>query len=819
MRIKIIPVLFLLLLNCKKEEPTTNSFLSNIPQNTAVIIKINDFDLFKSELKNNNFLKDYQKTKQYSNYSRLLKPLNYLKPNSKSILCFVEIGKENFDFFLKTKSNDELLEFNEVKNKIVEKLIYENYSFNKITIDDQIIYSYTIESNTFISSSQLLIENLIRTKEIPETSKSLLKLYHAASQNKSAVVLINTKYSNSLISSYLDNKITFKLSDFSEWISLDAVLEQNEVKFSGISITEENSSSKYVDLFKNTKPILNNTQAYAPINAKAILSYSFENFEDFYKNQQKYLESLPKKDTIFNTTQEIGVVYINNTKTVILQTFGSENIVKYISEYSNQNLMYQGNEILSLTKDNLLNSFESLIPEFKTNYATVIENAVLFSEDIEALQNTISSFKNEATFEKSTTFLNAKSSIADESSILFIASPEGIDTFLKDGLKKDVSSDLGALNFSNQVLVAQMVADNNFYHTSFLLKKLASKTENNITAPLFTVRLDSDIATQPQFVINHRTHKKEIVVQDQDNNLYLISTDGKVLWKKEIKGRIKGEITQVDLYKNGRLQLAFITDNQFIILDRNGETVNPFDKTFDGENLNSLSVFDYDNNKNYRFLITQNSKLHMYNSQGAIVDGFNYKEDNRKITKTPKHFRINKKDYIVFGEDDGTLKILNRVGSDRISVKDKIDFSQNEIFLYKDKFSTTDSKGNLYQIDQKGGISKNSLSLNKDHGIYATSNTLVTMNDNTLIIKGKKTELDLGVYSKPHIFYIDNKIYVSVTDIQNQKIYLFDSNSNPIQNFPVYGNSPIDLADIDNDKKLELVAKDLENSLIIYRIN
>ena len=93
------------------------------------------------------------------------------------------------------------------------------------------------------------------------------------------------------------------------------------------------------------------------------------------------------------------------------------------------------------------------------------------------------------------------------------------------------------------------------------------------------------------------------------------------------------------------------------------------------------------------------------------------------------------------------------------------------------------------------------------------------MNDNTLTIKGKKTELDLGVYSKPHIFYINNKIYVSVTDIQNQKIYLFDSNSDPIQNFPVYGTSAIDLADIDNDKKLELVAKDLENSLIVYRIN
>ena len=93
------------------------------------------------------------------------------------------------------------------------------------------------------------------------------------------------------------------------------------------------------------------------------------------------------------------------------------------------------------------------------------------------------------------------------------------------------------------------------------------------------------------------------------------------------------------------------------------------------------------------------------------------------------------------------------------------------------------------------------------------------MNDNILSIKGKKVELELGVYTKPKIFYIYDKIYVSVTDIQNQKIYLFDSQAEPIPNFPVFGSSLIDLIDMENDKKLELVAKDQENSLIVYKMN
>ncbi|CAN0605082.1 unnamed protein product, partial [Ectocarpus sp. 12 AP-2014] len=143
----------------------------------------------------------------------------------------------------------------------------------------------------------------------------------------------------------------------------------------------------------------------------------------------------------------------------------------------------------------------------------------------------------------------------------------------------------------------------------------------------------------------------------------------------------------------------------------------------------------------------------------------------------------------------------------------------SEVFLYKNKFSVTNKKGVLHQIDTKGKLTSTNFNLSNDHGMYATSKTLVFMDDNILSIRGKKVELDLGVYSKPKIFYIYDKIYVSVTDIQNQKIYLFDSQAVSIPNFPVFGNSLIDLTDMNNDKKLELVAKDQDNSLIVYKMN
>jgi len=327
------------------------------------------------------------------------------------------------------------------------------------------------------------------------------------------------------------------------------------------------------------------------------------------------------------------------------------------------------------------------------------------------------------------------------------------------------------------------------------------------------------LATKPQFIINHRTNKKELVVQDQENNLYLISTQGKVLWKKQLEGQIQGEIHQVDIYKNRRLQLAFTTNNEFLILDRNGKEVQPFTKKFEGGNLNPLAVFDYENKKDYRFVVTQRDKVFMYNNKGAIVRGFKYTQAKSTIMQAPKHLVIGNKDYLVFTLENNDLKILNRVGNVRTRVVQKIDFSHNEVYLYKNKFVVTDKKGVLHQIAANGKLSTTNLRLNEDHGIDATSKTFVYMNDNILSIRGKKIELDFGVYSQPKIFYIYDKIYVAVTDIQNQKVYLFDSQAVPIKNFPVFGSSLIDMADMEGDRKLEIVTQDQKNSIIVYQLN
>ncbi|NDV16806.1 ribonuclease HII [Muricauda sp. TY007] len=818
MRSKVLFCLLpIFIASCTKEVKTKDSLLEQLPPNPSLVLKINNLTNFKSELKNNSNLKSIEEFYNIKEILDKIKGLRHLTTDKTCVLALYEVGKDNHDYILATKNDSGIFNVDSVSNKTVETLTYEGINVTKYNLDGLEVYSLRKNNDILLSSSMMLMENLIRVSENTPVDPTLKKLYQASSLDKSATIFINPSGNTSLLALKEQDKTTD--NPFSSWVSLDFTANSDEVNLSGVAMTPD-STKNFINLFKGTSPLANKTPSYAPLTAQAILSYTFDDYQVFANNQNIYLDRVKKTDSLFNTIEEVGIIYLNNEKVVLLKSYGTESLYDYLDSKKTASQDYQGSEIIELENPNIVEEgFTPLVKDFESNFCTILENSFIFSEQKEALQTIISNHKSASSFDGDQGFKTAKASLASESSMLFVSNASGIDFFAEQELSPEVFEDIKDKDFKEQVFASQMVMDNGFGHFNLLVSKIEKNLERNTVSPLFTLELNTDLATDPQFVKNHRTKQQEIVVQDQNNVLYLISTDGKVLWTKQLDGRIQGEIQQVDIYKNGKLQLAFTTNDQFLILDRNGDEVPPFTIDFEGGNLNPLAVFDYDGSRNYRFVVTQGKKVYMYNNQGKIVRGFTFTDAPSNILDAPKHFRVGNKDYLVFKQDNSTLRILHRVGSDRIKVPEKIDFSNNGVFLYKNKFSVTNKTGVLHQIDTNGKLTATNFNLNPDHGFYATSNTLVFMDDNVLSIKGRKVELELGVYSKPKIFYIYDKIYVGVTDIQNHQIYLYDSQAEPIPNFPVFGSSLIDLTDMDNDRRLELVAKDQENSLIVYKIN
>ena len=311
----------------------------------------------------------------------------------------------------------------------------------------------------------------------------------------------------------------------------------------------------------------------------------------------------------------------------------------------------------------------------------------------------------------------------------------------------------------------------------------------------------------------------DVAVQDVNHVLYLIDNNGKILWQKQLDSKILGKISQVDLYKNGRLQLAFTTSDTFYILDRNGNEVAPFPLKFNDDVTQPLSVFDYDNNRNYRFVVTQGKNLLMYDSRAAIVNGFKFTSAKSEIILPPKHIRIGTKDYITIQQQNGTLNILDRTGDERVPVELKFNFSQYPIAEANTGFELVDKDGVQFHIDQKGKVTKKDKNLTDGFAVAQLNNTQAIIDNNRLIVNNKENELDFGLYSGLSIQEAGKSKYITLLDETAKRVFVFDTKGGLLPNFPVYGDSAPDLGHLKRNANLGFVVKGESDSVLIYRIN
>src|SRR5690606_16302335 len=197
-----------------------------------------------------------------------------------------------------------------------------------------------------------------------------------------------------------------------------------------------------------------------------------------------------------------------------------------------------------------------------------------------------------------------------------------------------------------------------------------------------------------------------------------------------------------------------------------------------------LSVFDYDNNHNYRFVIVQGKDVLMYDKTGKTVKGFGFDKAKSDIAQSPKHIRMGNKDYIIIAEESGNLNILSRVGKSRVSVSKKFNFSEIPIAEEDNTFVVITKENTKERISQDGKISSQKLDVGSNYWFTILGNTKVTLDDNKLRINGKLAELPLGLYTKPQLFNINRNSYTTITETQEKKVYVFDKDGSLLNGFP-----------------------------------
>ncbi len=809
MRFFCLSLFVIVLFNCSNTRKNRLELIEFAPENTSVIIKTSNIESLKSSIRNSDFLQKFSKTNSFNTVKSKLENLSILNPLSDVLICFSKDKRDSLQYSIITKYHKSLIRTDSLPNYLEETLLHKNKSITKSQLNNTIFYSTVIDSVFITSSSKTIIEQTFSTQK---RHIELEKIYNTTNIDKTLSV-ITTSDTTFLKSFFIEDHLS--LNKFTNYMAIDTEISQNEIIINGITKSTDSSKS-LLNIFKNTIPQENLTQTITPSNSDGFMSFTFGDFKTFETNLSKFNnDSIVGTTTLFDNIIEVGVIYESENNAIVLNSI--DNIATKDALLAEQNKIdsYRQIDIFDFSNPELFSkTFSPLISFNNATKYCVIDNFFVFADTIELLQNIIANYQNKTALNNRTYFKDIKDNLSDESSLLMVVNPSTLNTIINKNIEESNSYKLN--NYKASAI--QFIYDTNFAHVNGIIKKSKTRASQNSVSEILNIKLDNDLLNTPQFVTNHITKQKEIVIQDVNNTLYLISNKGKILWKKQLQGVVLGKVEQIDIYKNGRLQLAFATPNRVYVLDRNGKDVNPFPGNFNDKITQPLAVFDYDKKKNYRLLVTQGKNVLMYDTKSKVINGFTFKSANSPIVTQPKHFRLGNKDYIVI-KTQSKLYILDRTGKTRVRVKTTSSFSNQPVFIYNNNFTTTTLGGNLISIDTKGNASIKNLGLSENHSLETTSKTLVTQSENKLSIKRNTIELDYGNYSNPKLFYINDKIYVSITDLQSQKIYLYDSQAKLISNFPVYGNSSIVLDNIDKDRNLEFVTKGDNNSIILYQMN
>lgn len=780
-----------------------------VPQEASVILKISNWEGLQADIENSSLLSKFDKTIPYLFFSKDATLLKNLHPNSQSILCINTINDSLSAYTFISKQTTNLFQPDSIQDKVIETLEIGGQSFQRITIDKKTAFAAILDSVFVASSSQQILMDILNGKtEREETFKKVFDL----------------PTSSDLTALLRGNKVAIRDSssvDFTSWTAMDISIAPESFKATGITLATD-TIPQLLNVFEGQVPQQNDLAALVPIDAMSAMSFTFDDAEKLQAQLRNFRgdKETVKPTGIFGSINEVGTIGMKNETAIFIKSIDASLTSDALARFVSIESSFREVEIKSFSEPQLFQkTFYPLINGEKANYVFQLDNFFVFTESEASAQNLIASFQNASTLKNTSYFEKTAQNLSSASSLLIFKMQGDFSETISGFFNVKSQKSFKNISLTKYPLAAlQFSFDRNFAHVTLSCReegKTETKSIANTVSEKFNINLENSVLGSPQIIGDNGN----VAVQDISNKLYYISENGKILWSKNLGSPILGKIEEVDIYGKGNKQMAFATKNSVYILDRNGKEAKGFPIKFKDEITQPLSVFDYDNNRKYRFMVVQGKEVLLYDKEGKTVRGFAFSKAKSKIVQPPTHIRIGKKDYIVIAEENGTLNILSRVGRPRVSVSKKFNFSEIPVTLEDNTFVVITEENTKERISEDGKVSSQNINVGSNYWFVINRNTKATLDDNLLRIDGKLVELPMGLYSKPQLFDIHQKTYATITEIQEKKVYVFNSNGNLINGFPIYGTSEASMGKNDSKNGIRLAVKGDPKGVIVYDIN
>ncbi len=813
--------------------------------------------------------------------------------NKSAVISFNFSGKEEIGSLIAISLNDRseksqiISLINDFPKGKLSKRVYDGEDIYK-WVNNQEEYHFAIINGIFLFSHyamfveegtrQISVDNLLDQRQFQN-------LCNTVGTDSEVNIYINHKKFPQLIQRVVPRdfrKIVNTFGDFADWTELDVSIKENSLLMGGFSFSND-SNVNYLNIFRRQEAgrskmeemISANSSFFINLNLSKLDSF-FEDYEEFLKKQGNFYnrETKLKKIERYSKVsfvklfteiadENFAVVFGNVTRNnpvnnrffiadVKSQSQAKEKLLKVLENYAkaNKKSLNDSKTTYQIQNENKFDIYQfpfSNLPELlfgkafsgvASNFLCFYGNHLLFADDLASIKAYIHDLVLNETLQKDIYYQKFSQQLASRSSFsLYLNSSKGF--YLKDHYLNEKLS---------EILDENEEAVRKFYALGWQFSANSGQFLNNLylqydpvlkeePQTIWQSKLDGNVAIKPQLVDNHRDLKnKEVIIQDDQNNLYLINKEGVAIWKVKLPGKILGEVHQVDYYRNGKLQYLFNTKEQLHLIDRNGNNVARFPINFRSPATNGVAIFDYDNSRNYRFFIAcENKKIYAYDREGKTVSGWKFKGTDRTVKHPLKHFRVSNKDYIVCSDEYKTY-ILDRRGSVRVKTTDNFEHSENDIYLLRGSapaLATTDTKGLIHlqyfngtskTLDVGGFGSKHHFTTGDMNGDGKSDYVFADESELQVFSASRKNILDRSFKSTitncPNIYtFSDTDRKIGVVCSNENRVYLINSNGNIYDGFPLHGNTDFSIGYFNKSNPyFNLVVGNEDNSFFNYKV-
>ncbi len=567
-------------------------------------------------------------------------------------------------------------------------------------------YLYTEAGLVIASTDRTLVEQISeKGKQSLSANKKFVASYKIAGKNKGMSLFVHQPFFYSQNWNRYFAPITkenFFASTAEDWVPVDVGIEPSDINLQGFLPADSTRLNRIIQ--DQPAGDLKDLYEHLPYTTFSLEAVSLSDYGVFCKDNYmgdgakrksdltKYSDSLSAD----GQTEIISFIgnYLGNFKTTTNDTIYEYGIVDAPEELKARNFFRSTADSVILNTDsaNLFlfsdqRMFNLLSASFFSKgfrYASVINECAVFCNSVKGLAEYRRSVTEKTNFTGNERALNfiERNFNSDLNYIYYsdvFRNKNEIRNSLSASLNKklDESPELfekfDAIGFSLQKL-----KDKVFYkgHASFNPK---NKMYQNT---LWEALVDTDLYKVPVPMINHKTGEKELLCQDLSHNLYLISNTGKVLWKKNVGEKMLGDVTQIDFFGNGKLQMLFSSDNFIHLVDRNGNYVEGFPVKIKAGAAGGVSVFDYDNSRNYRlWMPLKNNTVICLNTNCKSVEGFVSVPIKAPLAGSIQHVLLQQKDYFILIDTAGNVYLTNRKGEQRASMTHKLPSGNIPVYL------------------------------------------------------------------------------------------------------------------------------------------